>query len=120
MVAAESPVAWKNVPDEHLRLWRSIFASSREGVDLSEACPVCGRRTLHRWYYLDRPRPPSDAAGAWLGSGSEWQWCRSCRSYEHYTVLVPDWWVAPFVVDLADLYEDPGSVEEARLQSLQR
>ena len=101
-----------------LSAWRQVFAASRDDVDVVETCPVCGRQTLHRWFYLERAMPTRDAVGSWQGRGSEWQWCSSCRSYEHYVGLVPDWWAEPFTIDLEELYEDPGPIEDARLQHL--
>jgi hypothetical protein len=120
MAIAEDPQGWQSVADDHRRAWTSVFSASREGIDLSARCPVCGNHALHRWYHLDRERPSEDAGSTWRGHGSEWQWCASCRSYEHYSCLVPDWWDAPFEVDLADLCADPGTIEDARLQAPDR
>ena len=108
---------WKGVPLELSAAWQQIFSSSQDGIDVDGPCPVCGSPTLHHWF--DKPR--SFAAGrerdGFRGEGGLWEWCSSCYSYEHYSGLVPDWWVDVLTIDGASLRHDPDAIESARLAS---
>jgi hypothetical protein len=108
---------WRSVPDENLSEWRAVFDRSMEGLDVSEACPVCGSQSLHKWFNLHRIRATVEFGRSWVGSGSQWQWCTNCRSYEHSSGLVPDWWNSGLAVAEADLRADPEPIELARLKS---
>lgn len=112
-VDAESG-GWQDVPEPFADAWRRIFDQSRAGLDLDEPCPVCGAAELHRWFHLDQKQPTEALGRRWRGSGSQWQWCSSCRSYEHSSGLVPDWWQSELVVDVGRLRHDPQPLEEAR------
>jgi hypothetical protein len=108
---------WHDVPEEKVRVWREAFDASTEGTDLRASCPVCGEQTLHRWFYLHRVQLSVSDGRAWQGRGSQWQWCSSCRSYEHSSGLVPDWWIPTFEIPLEVLKHDPDAIELLRLQA---
>ena len=108
------PCGWRDVPEGLTVVWRVIFDRSSEGLDLDSTCPVCGARTLHRWFHLATPKPVVTAGRRWLGRGGEWQWCSTCKSFEHSSGLVPDWWKDPLRVDATQLMSDPDVIEEAR------
>ena len=105
---------WQDVPDSLVGAWRRLFEQSTSGLDLDEPCPVCGNRELHRWFYLEGEQPSESMGRRWQGSGSQWQWCSNCRSYEHSSGLVPDWWRSDLVVDVRLLRHDPQPLEDAR------
>jgi hypothetical protein len=111
------PGRWRDVPVEKLPAWQALFDSSTEGLEVSEACPVCGSLSLHRWFNLHKSCPTVEFGRSWVGGGSQWQWCSNCRSYEHSNGLVPDWWNSGLAVPEADLRSDPEPIESARLRS---
>jgi len=111
---------WKEVPNELLAAWRSVFDHAVVRMDLVENCPVCGVATLHQWFSLASPREVTMQGRRWKGSGSQWQWCSTCRSYEHSSAWVPDLWSDPLDVDGTTLMTDPGAIEAARTASAQR
>jgi hypothetical protein len=54
VVAGDALAAeWRDVPRASYRAWVRTFSRSREGLDLSAACPVCGAFALHRYYDRD-------------------------------------------------------------------
>jgi hypothetical protein len=114
MAVADDHVGWRDVPDVIVPAWRGIFVQSTSGLDLDDPCPVCGAYDLHRWFYLENGEPGQSTQRNWQGPGSQWQWCSNCRSYEHSSGLVPDWWRTELVVDPHLLRHDPGPIEEAR------
>lgn len=117
MASANSEThGWHDVPEPLVGAWRHIFDQSTSGLDLDEPCPVCGTLELHRWFHLEREQPREEMGRRWRGSGSQWQWCSNCRSYEHSSGLVPNWWESDLVVDVHLLRHDPQPLEEARLE----
>lgn len=105
---------WQDVPESLAGVWRRIFDESMSGLDLDDPCPVCGALELHRWFYLEHERPSEEIGRRWRGSGSQWQWCSNCRSYEHSSGLVPTWWQRDLTVDVDLLRHDPQPLEDAR------
>jgi hypothetical protein len=116
-VVDDSATTWHNVPDPDLPTWHEIFFASHEGIDLSAACPVCGASELHRWFYLAHESARVEFGLSWRGTGSQWQWCNHCHSYEHSSGLVPCWWHEPFEIPLSELTTEPGSIEAIRMSS---
>jgi hypothetical protein len=49
----------------------------------------------------------------YVGRGGYWQWCRSCRSYAHYSSLIPEWWECDLEIDPLQLMHDPGTIDAA-------
>lgn len=92
---------WRSVPPEYDAAWLAVFQASREGLDLSAPCPVCGVAALHRWYGV---------------GGGLWEWCSACHSFEHYSARVPEWWACGLKVNFFRLQHDPGAIEAARLE----
>jgi hypothetical protein len=107
---------WRDVPEAALRAWIDVFEASREGVDLSAACPVCGAHQLHRWFYRRRPADIVLRGQRFDALGGEWQWCSHCRSYIHYSSFVPDWWTTDVVVPLKALAHHPGPIDQVLRQ----
>jgi len=40
-------------------------------------------------------------------------WCSSCRTFEHYSALVPEWWRSHLTVDESELTALPDVLESA-------
>lgn len=106
---------WQGVPEEKLPAWRKLFNDAvGGGVDLPNDCPVCGHRMLHRYYHLAKVEPRELRGKLFQGLGSYWEWCSSCRSYEHMHGFVPDWWQEkPLAVNHAELTVTPGILDAA-------
>jgi hypothetical protein len=112
--AEMDPTPWHDVPLSIAPLWRTLFDASTEGVNLAAPCPVCTNSALHRWFWLARSKRIVESGRSWQGKGSQWQWCSACRSYEHSSGLVPDWWESALEVPESDLRHDPGPIDAAR------
>ena len=106
-------MVWRGVPLSKLDAWTQVFNASREGINLSAPCPVCGARALHRYYQIGRPINRTIGEHRFIAEGASWEWCSICRSYEHGRALVPDWWLPTLVVDEAKLTAEPEILEEA-------
>lgn len=106
---------WHDVPPEYCIAWSETFNASQEGLNLAAQCPVCGIRVLHRWFYAWKPDERTIQGHRFVASGSQWQWCSHCRSFEHSSGLVPAWWSCDLVVDVTKLTAYPDAIEEARL-----
>lgn len=107
---------WKGVPSEHWKNWQDVFQSSPpdEGMRLAAACPICGARSLFRYYALGKVSPCEIRGAKVKGTGSYWEWCSNCRSFEHMSVWVPEWWqVAPLKIDHAQLTALPDLLDAA-------
>jgi hypothetical protein len=112
---------WHGVPLEKVEQWRAIFNNAREGMSLAEQCPVCGARSLKQYYHLVHKEPKVLRSNEFRGRGSCWEWCSSCRSYEHMDGLVPVWWhEEPLDVDHFKLTPIPDMLDEAILRKSQR
>ena len=105
---------WQQVSDSEEKEWRRIFQSSREGVNLTAPCPVCGHRSLHRYYHLEKQQPHTLGRKQFIGTGSLWEWCSNCRTYDHFSAAVPDWWSSDLSPDITNLRHHPAEVERAR------
>ncbi|MFZ6679676.1 hypothetical protein [Undibacterium sp. Tian12W] len=107
---------WKGVPLEHSKKWQDIFQLSppSEGMHLAAACPVCGANSLFRYFALGRAEPREIQGIKVKGSGSYWEWCSRCRSFEHMSVWVPEWWqVDPLKIDHEKLTARPDLLDAA-------
>jgi hypothetical protein len=105
---------WVGVTADKIDAWREIFNHSQNGIDLKDACPVCGQCTLHKYYHLARVEPRELRGRSFQGQGSYWEWCSSCRSYEHMSGYVPDWWIEkPLLVNHSDLTAIPDLLDAA-------
>jgi hypothetical protein len=108
--------AWQGVPLTFIDSWRQLFnaAPQQEAMHLSAPCPVCGQRTLHRYYSLEKVAPRELRGVLYQGPGSYWEWCSSCKSFEHMHGYVPDWWkVEPLPIDHAQLTAIPDVLDDA-------
>ena len=90
---------WQGVPLEAGSAWQRIFSESKDGINVDGLCPMCSSPSLHHWF--DKPRPFAEGyeRDGFRGHGSLWEWCSSCHTYEHYSVLVPSWWQDVLKVD---------------------
>jgi DNA gyrase/topoisomerase IV subunit B len=108
--------SWVGVPYEYQAEWQRIYQNSRESLDLSEACPVCGTVSLHHWYQvgkaIDKAINKIDGV-EFVAKGGLWEWCSSCRSFAHYSCLVPSWWSCDLEVDVKKLTSLPTAIEDA-------
>ena len=110
---------WQGVPTATVDAWRSLFnsAPTSEAMNLTVPCPVCGARTLHRYYALEKEAPRELRGASYRGPGSYWEWCSTCHSFEHMHGYVPAWWSVPLLnVDHARLTAVPDLLEAARLK----
>ena len=98
---------WKGVPEQHLKAWYQIFQSSREILKLSAKCPMCGNTSLYRWFLL------SDVE---TRRGGGWEWCRTCKRFEHYSAKVPQWWECDLAVNTHELTPYPDVIERAIIE----
>ena len=101
---------WHDVPNEHQTAWLAIFLASQEILNVSAPCPVCGAVALHRWYQVGHP--VTDMPG-FVSRGGLWEWCSQCRSFQHFSALVPDWWSCDLEVDTHKLTPYPTAIEDA-------
>jgi hypothetical protein len=108
---------WVGVPPEAVDVWRKVFntASVSQAMNLTASCPVCGASTLHRYYSLQKEAPRQLRGVSYRGPGSYWEWCSTCRCFEHMYGYVPVWWsVPPLDVDHSLLTPVPDLLEAAR------
>lgn len=74
-----------------------MYASLDDGgSSFLGVCPACGESHTHVLMHRLEPSDPR---------GTVWVWCDSCGSYVHFGAVIPDWW------------ENPGFVDEGRLDS---
>jgi hypothetical protein len=105
---------WIGVPEEYQEKWSQIYQKSQECLNLSEPCPVCSAVALHRWYQIGKPVERVIEGVKYLADGGLWEWCSSCRSFEHWNSLVPAWWSCELEVDEQQLTALPTALEVAR------
>lgn len=108
-----TPVPWHDVPLEYRAAWHTVFNASHEGLNLSAPCPVCGFPALHRWFQVGGAKERVVDSQHFIARGASTEWCSHCRSFEHATALVPDWWSSDLVVDLGRFTGDPEAIEAA-------
>src|SRR5437870_3156649 len=104
---------WHDVPAQSLARWNEVFGASSESDDLGLPCPACGATALHRWYFVGQPEVHEIEGRRYVARGSGWEWCGSCRAYQHFTGLVPDWWSSAVKVELDLLMHNPGTLDAA-------
>ena len=104
---------WKSVPDELTTTWYRIFSETPGDHNVDADCPVCGQRELHRYYQVGRPLHQVSDGITFVARGAGWEWCSACRTFEHYSALVPDWWSSDLVVDESGLTAIPDVLEHA-------
>lgn len=104
--------SWTGVPYEYLAEWQRVYQASQESSNLSLPCPICGAVALHRWYQIGNPIDRVIEGRRFIATGALWEWCSSCRHFEHYSCLVPDWWSCNLEVDVKNLTAFPTAIEE--------
>jgi hypothetical protein len=90
---------WTGVPTSYLQKCDEIFNASKELLNLSSPCPICGEHQLHRWFQVGKPAEKIINGNRFIAQGSLWEWCSSCKSYVHSSAYVPDWWKTDLQVD---------------------
>ncbi|MEO3974223.1 hypothetical protein AAFN69_10150 [Streptomyces sp. CAU 1734] len=112
---------WREADTEVHPLWRRTFNQDWTGPDVAAPCPVCGNTGLHRWYLLENARPRKYDGIEFAGRGRLWEWCDSCRTFEHYPDgSVPSWWSAPYGPGIPDPGRTPEAIERARVAAHRR
>jgi hypothetical protein len=104
---------WRGIPLDKRKTWSNIFGQSREGINLSASCPVCGAYTLHRYYLKGRPLNRYIDGELFVADGASWEWCSTCHSYEHSHALVPEWWHESLDLGSYQLTAEPEALEQA-------
>ncbi|EPF4820954.1 hypothetical protein [Escherichia albertii] len=107
---------WSGIPTEYTDRWREIYNNVTPGEEmhLSTACPVCGDTELYRYYSLVKTQPCLLGGIMYKGPGSYWEWCGSCRSYEHMSGYVPiSWAVELSGIDHSKLTAIPDMIDTA-------
>ncbi|MCP3099194.1 hypothetical protein LZ198_09965 [Myxococcus sp. K15C18031901] len=107
------PRDWQGVPPEHIARWNEVFSRAAPTLRLSEACPVCGERALRRYFLEGRPIDRTLDGVRYRSRGASWEWCGSCRAYEHASALVPEAWTCDLDVDTSALTAEPEALEVA-------
>lgn len=102
---------WRGVPVSFVAAWQDAFQTASAGHSVDAACPVCGKPGLHR-YYSEGPLLQSSMPG-FVSRGGLWEWCSFCRTFEHSSVLVPDWWKSDLDVDESRLTVEPEALQRA-------
>jgi hypothetical protein len=105
--------SWASIPPESQKRWHEVFAASQVGSEVAGACPVCGEHQLHRYYQVGRPVQRESGGQRFVAMGGLWEWCSNCRTYEHASALVPEWWRPDLQVDEHQLTAHPDAPEAA-------
>ena len=87
LITSEVVVSMWNEQDDMMKLLASV--DNREGV-FPAICPQCGRSDAHILFH--RFADGDDR-------GSAWVWCSACKSYEHFSYRIPEWWCNPPFID---------------------
>ena len=74
---------WHDPGDDVLAEWRNATRRIFGGGGTSR-CPNCGGARL-RYFFHRQDAAPEPRGGFWV-------WCSACRSYEHSSASVPEWW----------------------------
>jgi len=86
---------WRAVPVDQEQAWRDAFAAYPYTAALPAPCPLCGAHKLRQYYGRPKDDPRVLLGVKYKGLGALWEWCLSCKTYEHYSCLVPEAWVRP-------------------------
>lgn len=81
---------WTGVPTEKTSAWARCFRKPSSGYAVASPCPLCGETALFRYY--STPVPVRVSVPGFQGLGGLWEWCQACRTFEHSSAMVPDWW----------------------------
>lgn len=103
---------WQGVPKEKWQAWGEVFQKSKESLTLSSPCPICGYFALHRYYQMGQPVEYISSGQRFVAKGACWQWCSKCKSYEHSSSLVPEWWDSNIRIDESNLTCEPEELDK--------
>ena len=104
---------WINIPEAKFKEWRRPFEESKEGINVSGTCGICGAARLHRYFGRPHPHASPEFFPGTLGRAGLWEWCSGCYTYGHYSATVPDWWTCSLVIDERLLTPEPTLLEAA-------
>lgn len=103
---------WQGVPIEAVESWQKAFAETPMGYGVRGPCPLCRAHTLRCYFYLGRVDAVRVNGIDYRGRGSVWEWCATCRSFNHAQALVPlSWAGAPLRLDHAKLTPVPDVID---------
>ncbi len=91
----ESSEIWVGVPPEAQSKWNSAFSESSKNIKVAATCPVCNSNSLYRWHD---------------GYRGLWEWCQTCKVYEHSTSLVPKGWAPEVNIVPVGLTAEPEAI----------
>jgi len=103
---------WQEVPDKLRSEWYRIFSNDNEGIFMKDMCPVCNTQNLHCYYQVYRNIKRRIDGILYIGSGAKWEWCSKCKTYEHSSSLVPEWWNLEVLADLDNLTLEPKVLDD--------
>lgn len=101
---------WRGVPLEMQSQWQVAFATASDGISPQSACPICGNRSLRRFYGKSSPSPV--VREGFVGLGACWERCSECKAYVHSSCLVPTWWKPIEIRSEAALTAEPEQLEK--------
>jgi hypothetical protein len=104
---------WTSVPEQLAARWAESFAVPSDGSQVAGNCPVCGAEGLHRYYCTGQPIDAHHWQGRYIAKGALWEWCSSCRTFEHASALVPSWWRSDISIAAELLTATPDALEDA-------
>ena len=108
---------WKEVPAQYESQWAFLFNENRCILHLETPCPICGTRTLRRYYDLNKAEPIVLSGNAFVGRGGLWEWCGTCGHYAHYSAAVPACWKDSLPVETSQLSAVPDEIERVLRES---
>lgn len=116
---------WRGVPLEHLAEWQRIFRMEIAALKLSSPCPICGQVELYRYYdrdpeYIVYEEYREINGIMYRGRSGLWEWCHSCRHYEHMSAMAPEMWRHTLPVDKSELRHHPDAIDSALSEVLAR
>ncbi len=103
---------WSDVPSEAMEKWREVFDACEGGPSVPGRCPVCGKKALFRYFASYDARRFLLHGREYRGRGGGWEWCRACKSYQHFSACVPAWWKAPVEIPIGSLHHCPETIDE--------
>ena len=98
---------WRDPPAEIEADWQRAAGAAFEGVRPGR-CPTEDGGVLR--FFFNRAEGTTTADEP-RSRGGFWIWCPVCRSYEHGSCRVPEWW-RDVETPLDELMHDPGWLEE--------
>ena len=83
---------------------------------MTSICPICSKKKLHKYYYVYSYEKKRISGEDFIGNGGLWNWCSSCKHYEHFSSAIPSWWIGKtesLDIDEKKLKSKPEEIERA-------